>query len=362
MSMTSPPPLPSATHIVFSPPGGDRLSRIGAAKVVRAFDTLVIGPCRRDPAEHARARRAWWHTPKEFDQLYKPKTRWEPPVVVWVSASIAERVNLWRTCSWLRHRGIATRDVFIIELDPTPLSHVPEEPPPPFDGISSVAHHPDAVLLERLRAARPWPSARYDRAVRLWDQYVDSDPSRFVRSCTRGVKGFSELAPLWTFLSAFFPRRTGGGALRLGRFDELLLTVLSDKWMTPVDVYVHRSQAGEELQQWLLATGDLFTDHRLAQWAQHGSGAVERAPGPRPPGHPMLSSVYRLTDVGRRFRDDGLQQLSDAPPLPIAGIEAYAPSSPWVLAEGGQLIRLQPRERAPERDAFVDEEDEGHFR
>jgi hypothetical protein len=49
----------------------------------------------------------------------------------------------------------------------------------------------------------------------------------------------------------------------------------------------------------------------------------------------MLSSEYRLTAAGRRLRDEGLQQLSDAPALPIAGIEAYAPSSPWVLVEGG---------------------------
>jgi hypothetical protein len=54
----------------------------------------------------------------------------------------------------------------------------------------------------------------------------------------------------------------------------------------------------------------------------------------------MLSSVYRLTGAGRRLRDDGLRELSDAPPLAIAGVEAYTPSSPWVLAEGGQLRRL----------------------
>jgi hypothetical protein len=340
MSKTSPPPLLSATHVVFHPPADHRLLKIGAANVVRAFDTLVIGPCRRDPAEHARARMAWWHTPKEFDRLYKPKTRWEPPIVVWASARIAERVNLWRTCSWLRHLGIATRDVFIIELDPILPERMPEELRAPFDGISSVADHPDEVLLERLRAARPWPRVRYDRAVRLWDQYVDANPSRFVRSCARGVEGFPELGSVWTFLSAFFPRRTGDGALRLSRFDELLLTVLSDKWMTPVDVYIHRSQAGHELQKWFFATGDLFTDERLAQWARHGSEAVERAAGPKPASHPMLSSVYRITEKGVRIRDVGLSQLQDAPALAVGGTEAYAPSSPWVLAEGAQLVRL----------------------
>jgi hypothetical protein len=320
----------------------ERLLKIGATNVVPAFDTLIIGPCRRDPAEHARARPVWWHSTEEFDKLYKPEIRWEPPVVIWVSSSISERVNLWRACSWLRHLGIATRDVLILEFDPTPptCDPDPEEPPPLFDSISSVAHHPDDVLLERLKTARPWPRARYDRAVRLWDQYVDADPSRFVRSCFQSIEGFPELAPLWTCLSGFFPRRSGGGTLRLSRFDQLLLTVLSDEWLTPLKVYIDDSQAGEELYQWFSATGDLFTEYRLAEWARHHGGAVERAPGPKPPDHLMMGSVYRLTDTGRRLRDEGLQQLSDAPGMPIMGIEAYAPSSPWVLAEGGQLVRL----------------------
>jgi hypothetical protein len=338
------PLLLSGTHVGYDPFTTERLLKLGATNVVRASDRLVMGPSRRDAKAHARARKAWWRSAKKWDRLYSPDVRWETPVVLWVSTNIVERVNLWRTCSWLRHLGIATRDVLILELDPVPPVRILAEPRP-FDTTSSVSDHPDDVLLERLKAARPWPRARYDRAVRLWDQFVDANPSRFVRSCTRGVDGFPELAPLWTFLSAFFPRRSGDGALRLGRFDELLLTVLSDKWMTPVDVFVHRSPAGEELLQWLLATGDMFTDYRLAQWAQHGSGAVERAPGPKPPGHPMLSSVYRLTDAGRRLRDEGLQQLSDAPPLPIGGIELYTPSSPWVLVEGGQVLssRRPPR-------------------
>jgi hypothetical protein len=314
---------------------------LGATNIVRACHRLVITPGHSKAKEHTPVRRAWWHsaTFKKWDHLYSLDVRWEMPVVLWVSTSIVERVDLWRTCSWLRHLGVATRDVLILEFDKVPSGSIPEEPPPPFDHRWSVPDHPDDVLLERLRTARPWPRARYDRAVRLWDQYVDADPSRFVRSCTQGAPGFPELAPLWTFLSAFFPRRTGDGALRLSRFDELLLTILSGEWLTPLNVYVHKSQAGDELLQWLSATGDLFLADRLAQWARHGSRAVEREAGPRRDVK-MMSSVYRLTEAGRRLRDEGLQQLSDAPPLPIAGIEAYAPSSPWVLAEGGEVVRL----------------------
>ena len=339
--MTSLPPLLSATHVAFDSATTERLVQLGATNVVRASDCLIIGPSRRKALEHALARQVWWNSAEEWDRLYSPKVRWEPPVVLWVSASIVDRVNLWRTCSWLRHVGLATRDVLILEFDAIPPRGTPEEPLPSFECTASVADHSDKVLLERLAQARPWSAARYDRAVSLWDKYTDGDPSRFVKSCLRGVKRFQELAPLWTFLSCLFPRKTAEGALRLSRFDELLLTILSGEWQTPVDVFVHKSQAGLELRQLLSCTGDLFLTVRLDQWAAHGSSAaVERAAGPKPPDNPMLSSVYRLTARGIQLREAGLEQLTNAPALPVAGTEAYGSGAPWVVLEDGRLVRL----------------------
>lgn len=346
MTMTSLPALQSATHVAFDSFTAERLLEIGALNVVRASDRLIIGPSRRDSLEHARARKAWWGSSgdedgKEWDRLYSPDVRWELPVVLWVSASLHERVNLWRTCSWLRHLGIPHRDVLIVEFDPVPPRGIPEEPLPPFDCTESVGQYPDKVLLDRLEKARPWPRARYDRAVRLWDRYADENPLPFVRSCARGVRAFPELAPLWMLLSRFFPRRTLEGGLRLSRFDELLLTVLSPtEWQTPVAVFVHKSEAGLGLRHLLSCTGDLFLPDRLEQWTDHGSSpAVERAVGPKP-GLPLNSFVYRITERGMRLREEGLKQLTDAPSLLMAGTEAYAPSSPWVLLDDGQLARL----------------------
>ena len=333
--------LTSATHVTLEAATTERISTLGATNVVRASDRLIIGPNRRDALEHARARKAWWNSSEEWDRLYSPEACWETPVVVWVSASIVERVNLWRVCSWLRHVGIATRDVLVLEFDATPRPQFPEEPFPSFECTASVAHHPDKVLLQRFARARPFSPERYNRAVRLWSRYTDKDPSRFVSSCLRGVKGFPELAPLWTFLSCLFPRRTPEGALRLSRFDELLLTILSEEWQMPVDVFAHKSQAGVELRQLLSCTGDGFLLDRLDQWAAHGSIlAVERAPGPRSPDYPMMCSVYRLTERGAQLRETGLEQLTDAPALPVAGTEAYASGAPWVLLEDGRLVRL----------------------
>jgi hypothetical protein len=343
MTLTNLPALRSATHVAFDPFTPERLLEIGATNVVRSSDCLIIGPSRRDVLEHTLARTAWWNSSgdEEWDRLCSSEVRWESPIVLWVSASLRERVNLWRTCSWLRHLGIAYQDVLILEFDPVPPRGIPEEPLPPFDCTASVSEYPDKVLLDRLEKARPWPRARYDRAVSLWDRYVDANPLPFVQSCARGVKAFPELAPLWMLLSSFFPRRTPEGALRLSRFDELVLTILSTEWQTPVAVFVHKSEAGLELRQLLSCTGDLFLPRRLEQWVDHGSSAaVERAPGPRPPEYTMLSLVYRITERGMRLREEGLKELADAPSLPMAGTEAYSPSAPWVLLEDGQLARL----------------------
>jgi hypothetical protein len=204
-----------------------------------------------------------------------------------------------------------------------------------------VAAHPDEVLLDHLAHARPFSQERYDRAVSLWETYTDENPLPFVQRCLRGVEGFPELAPLWEFLSYLFPRKTPEGVLRLSRFDELLLSILSGEWQTPVKVFVHDSSQGLELRQFLSCAGDLFIPRRLDEWSAHGSNpAVERAAGPKPPDNRMLSSVYRLTASGLQIREAGLKQLSDAPSLPIAGIEAYGLTTPWVLLEDGRLARL----------------------
>ncbi|AUX36238.1 hypothetical protein SOCE836_084450 [Sorangium cellulosum] len=354
--MTKAALLRAATHVAFDAATTESLLNIGAINVVRASDCLIVGPSRLDALEHARTRETWRSLFEEssfrdesgepWDRLYSPDIRWGLPVVLWVSVSLRERVNLWRACRWLRHLGIASGEVLVAEFEFVfGTINRSCEPPimPRFNCSASVAHHPNEVLLDRLDTACPWPVERYEHAVRLWECYVDDNPLLFVESCIRGVDGFPELAPLWGLLSCFFPRQAAGGTLRLSRLDELILTILStEENLTAVSVFCHKSQFGLDLRELLSCTGDLFLRARLDQWAKHGSAAVERAPGPRPPnaGSPMRSKVYRLTERGMQLRDKGLDRLTDAPSLPIAGTEAYSPSAPWVLLEDGRLSRL----------------------
>lgn len=166
--------IATGTHVAFEPHTAETLSRLGAVHVVRASDRLLIGPSRRDPGEHARAREeVLGSSDEEWDQLYSPRVRWQPPIVVWVSASIEERVNLWRTLHWLRRLGLSHSEVIPVEMERLPRKSASNEPQPPFDCDASVSDHPDQAILDRLGSAHPWPRGRFDRAARLWETYVD---------------------------------------------------------------------------------------------------------------------------------------------------------------------------------------------
>jgi len=310
--------------------------------VVLAFDLLGIGPSRRDPLAHTRARQDWFDDEvlsedEGYDRLYSAGVRWEAPVVVWATQALHDRLNLWRTCCWLRDRGIPRRDVLIIDLPPTPRGPGARPRAEPFECSDSLCHQSDEALHAHLTAARPWPQERYDQAVTLWEQYLSPDPRRFARRCLRGVQGFPELGSLGSFLSRFFPRLSAERSLCLSRYDEILLRALSTEWQTPGKVYV-----GEVLQQFwefFSCSGDAAMAARLAAWAKHGtSPAVERAAIAGMEDLPMQSHVYRITARGMELRA-GFARLADAPRLAVGGAEAYAPEAPWVLLDDERLVR-----------------------
>jgi hypothetical protein len=84
-----------------------------------------------------------------------------------------------------------------------------------------------------------------------------------------------------------------------------------------------------EVYAWLFPYGDLTVMHRLVTWVRYRPErpALEwKVVNRRNP----FSRHYRLTAHGERLRDRGLEDLSEAPPLPQGGCISYAGRRPWV--------------------------------
>lgn len=323
--------MATATHVVFDPDAPERLEGLGASRVLCACDTLLNGPSRREVGEHARAREAWWGADDDADAVRTPHLHWHPPVAVWVSSNLLDRVNFLRICSRLRQARIRPSDVLVIELAPKPWRG--EAPERRLGCFGSIMDYSAEELDVAFRRARPMRPARYDRAVSLWDKYVDPNPLRFARACARGVPGFPELAAVWGVLSSYFPRRDSQGLLRLGSLDETLLNAMSEEWQSPAALFAQKSSAGEALRDLLCCMGDVFLSRRLDDWAAFGpEPAVERMQR-EPLDH------YRLSEHGLRVRAEPLASLTSAPRLPVAGTTAYSEELPWVVLDDGKLVR-----------------------
>ena len=242
---------------------------------------------------------------------------------MWVSASLHERVNLWRTCSWLRHLGFAHHDIFVLDFEPVPPSRAASREllARPFTCSESVSNHADEVLLDRLGKARPWSGERV-RSRRLPLGQLRRREPLVVRRRAAGLasKAFRSLLPCGRSSPASFqegPRREPcAESIRRNRS-----LCLSTEWQTPAGVAAQKSETLVDMWHLLFCTGDLFLPRRLEHWANHdSSAAVERAPGPKPPnaGYPMLSEVYRLTERGMRLRrrDSTSSRMRQACPSP----------------------------------------------
>ncbi|WP_437769598.1 hypothetical protein WME77_22420 [Sorangium sp. So ce764] len=128
-----------------------------------------------------------------------------------------------------------------------------------------------------------------------------------------------------------------GNALTLSWVDQLLFACLGKDWLTPADVFMRRSSAGEELRSgWGERIGDVFIAMRLRQWADHrgAEAALESVPY-RTDRRPMLEARYRLTAVGDEIKRHGLAEIAQGPPVPVWGVTAYDPLDPWVVVDDG---------------------------
>ncbi|WP_437956097.1 DUF1835 domain-containing protein [Sorangium sp. So ce119] len=295
-------------------------------------DNVLEGPCASVPEDHCEQRCDYWKLRgrertqfrSSFDDLVSAmKSRQR--IILWTSGLWRDRLMLWALCAWrLRYRPEHP------DLDIVVLGDAPE------DGFSrGFVHVKPADARRGLDEARALSRTRVQQMARSWRRLSSRSPVLSTEG-GRADRAREDLVALGTHQAAFLPRMDDS-ALTLSWVDELLFACLSKDWLTPVDVFMHRSSAGEELRDgWGTRIGDYFLAMRLRQWAEHrgAEAALESVPY-RPDRPPMLEARYRLTAVGDEIKRRGLVEIAQGAPLPVWGVTAYDPLAPWVVVGGG---------------------------
>jgi hypothetical protein len=242
-------------------------------------------------------------------------------VVAWTSRLWSDAVALWGLCAWRLHQRPEQPDIEIVVLgDATEAGF----------GCGSIRVTP-ADARRSQDDARALSLTRVQELARCWRKVSGRSPVLSAEG-RRAGRGSKELVELSTYQTGFFPRMEGR-ALALSRFDELLFSCLDKQWSTPVNVFVRRSSAGDELRKWLTHTGDVFLAMRLRQWAGHHGDKAALESEPCQPENFMKEARYRLSDAGDEIQRTGLSAIGQGAPLPVWGVTAYDPLAPWVAVD-----------------------------
>lgn len=295
-------------------------------------DNVLEGPCASDPEDHCEQRCDYWNLRGRERTQFRSRfhdvidaLRSRHRIVVWTSGLWRDRLMLWALCAWrLRYRPEHP------DLDMVVLGDAPE------DGFSrGFVRVKPADARRGQDDARAQSRTRVQHMARSWRKLSGRSPILSTEG-GRADRARKELVELGTHQAAFFPR-VDGNALTLSWVDQLLFACLGKDWLTPADVFMHRSSAGEELRNgWGERIGDVFIAMRLRQWAEHrgAEAALENVPY-RTDRPPMLEARYRLTAVGDVIKRHGLADIAQGPPLPAWGVTAYDPAAPWVVVDDG---------------------------
>lgn len=315
-------------HIATSAEIGKAVRRGLRLPVSVVSDNLLVGPCASDPEAHLEQRCDFWGLLRRDRTRFRTSFRGlvaavqsPQPVVVWASPLWSDTAALWGLCAWRLGRGRDEPDLDLVMLGDAADAGF---------GRGSLGVTP-AGARGSMGAARALSRSRVQEMARWWRKLSGRSP---VLSAERepARRERAALVDLGTYQAGFFPRMSGRG-LALSRFDEVLFSCLDRQWSTPVDVFVRRSPAGEELRKWLTMTGDVFLAMRLRRWATHQGAGAALESEPCQPGNVMRDARYRLSDAGDEIRRDGLAEMGRGAPLPIWGVVAYDPLDPWVVTD-----------------------------
>ena len=317
-------------HIATSAELGRSVRRGLREGVAFVADNWLVGPCASDPEGHAPARCDYW------DLRGRERARWlesfreltdaldsSGRVVVWASRMWSDTVSLWAVCAWRLLRRPGQPDIDLAVVGASDDAEVGAER---WGGSIDVTASAARKALEH---ARPLSVTRVRQMAVFWRKLSGRSPLLSGKG-DRAARGREDVVVLGDYQAGFFPRSAARGLL-LSRFDELLFSCLAEKGSTPVEVFVSRAPAGEELRRWLGATGDVFLATRLAQWAAHGGAGAALVSEPVQPENIMKAARYRLSKAGGAVLRRGLGEIAEGAPLPVWGVTAYDPRAPWVV-------------------------------
>ena len=325
-------------HIATSPDIGRAVRRGLRLPVSFVTDNLLVGPCALDPEVHCQQRCDFWGLRGREGTRFRASFREligaaksRQRVIAWTSRLWSDTVALWGFSAWRLLHWPEQPDLEIVVLGEA-------------SGRGSIQVTP-ADARRGLDGARALSLTRVKDMARCWRKVSDRSPVLSTDTGRTG-RGPKELVDLGTYQAGFFPRMDGR-ALALSRFDELLFSCLDKQWSAPVDVFVRRSSAGEELRKWLTLTGDVFLAMRLCQWAGHHGAKAALESEPYQPENILKEARYRLSDAGHAIKLHGLAEIAQGAPLPVWGARAYDPVAPWIVVDdhaGHQrLLRLGER-------------------
>ncbi len=304
----------------------------GLDEVVAYRDLLTVGKCDVDPATHRDYRVALWKSSGEetlegligLDELRQRLAHHEGDVAVWTTPTWSERCFTWHTIDQLTRLGVDRGRIWLSE-------------PRSSRGRFSTGAFPHEELREAWERRFPLEEAYASDACALWVRYTDPQPLAFDEARRAGVASFPDLTECGAGHAAWFPWRREGH-LFLSYGDQLLFDCLDIEWPAkPGWSSMLRAPRGKELANVLWSWfGDVTTLDRLEAWRERG--AIERRDN-EVPDRPWIYSL-RLTPLGQRLRDEGVERIDQLPPTYVGGCLVNDPNRPWVRERVGDGWRL----------------------
>lgn len=313
---------PSAAHLPIAE------SQIGLP------ENLAFGPCRADPAEHSVVRQQFWKSAlnQDRDDIYAREQILaelssfpdSAPIVLWTTPVWREQLRFW----WLA-------DSFskLYELDPNRfwmVGSVVKDRDDPSLVYPLGAHNEDQLQAAFEKAEHIKPDF-FIFAAQLWRAFSGDNPSLFCQLRNESHTFSSDWRQKTDPYRFGFPQMTTDGGLKLSEWDQFLLTFLDSKEsIRPVDII----GASEPYSLPICLYLDSFLPARLRCWSEYRPDNPAIISEPREGVNQFTRIAYRLTETGHRILHEGMNDLSEAPPMDVGGVQAYR--DPWVVQWQGE--------------------------